>query len=309
MIWLCILAALMAILLAAAYYGYRQAFYHSGAPVPPPDYIFNDQVKAVLPTINAMSEDFQSAPYETVSIRSQDGLTLKGRYYHVADNAPVYIQMHGYKGNGIHDFCGTWGIARDLGHNVLLADQRCHGDSDGHTITFGIRERQDCLAWVQYATERFGNVPMLLMGVSMGAATVLMASALELPQHVKAIVADCPYDTPAGIIKKALGVEMGLPVKPVYPFIRLGGMLYGGFDLESGSPLASIKNAKVPILLIHGEEDRFVPCEMSQNLHNAAPDITTLRTIPKSGHALNQVTDPALYRSILVPFIREHLAG
>ncbi len=307
MIFWILLAVLAAALLGGLYYGYRLAFFYRDPHEDPLGYVTDAQTEWVRETFDRAILDFQAAPYEEISIRSHDGLLLTGRYYHVADNAPVYLQMHGYKGNPIRDFCGTWGIARELGHNVLLVDQRCHGNSEGHTITFGIKEHRDGLSWIRYAAERFGDVPMLVMGVSMGAATVLMVSGQELPENVKGIVADCPYDAPANIIKKVLGVEMGMPVKLVYPLIRLGGILYGRFDLESNSPLEAVKKAKKPILLIHGDGDSFVPYAMSCHLHGIAPEKMEFHTIPGAGHALNQVSDPELYRSILIPFIQKYL--
>ena len=141
------------------------------------------------------------------TITSHDGLKLTGRYYHVSDGGPLEIQCHGYKGNPFVDFAGAWRIAKEAGRNVLLINQRCHGGSEGHTITFGILEKQDVMAWITYANNRFGKIPMLLNGVSMGAATVLMVAGMELPENVKGIIADCPYDAPANIIKKVLGQD------------------------------------------------------------------------------------------------------
>ncbi len=304
MVWICILAGLAMVFFGTLFLFYRMAFFYKDpnktplvekTTLPPED---------VHTRINQLAAQFQEAVYEDVSIRSHDGLTLTGRYYHTADNAPLLLQMHGYKGSSIRDFCGNWPIAQELGYNVLLVSQRAHGGSQGHTITFGIKEHLDCLSWAEYAARRFENTPIFLMGVSMGAATVLMASGLDLPAAVKGIVADCPYDSPAGILKKVLAKDIGLPEKLAYPLVRLSGKIFGGFDLEKCSPLEAVQKSKVPILLIHGEDDQLVPCDMSRNLHRTAPEIISLHTIPKSRHARNQVTDPALYRSILVPFLK-----
>ncbi len=300
-----IFAVILLAFLGALYYGYRLAFYYQDPMEDPCNYPHTEENREVEARLDRAIRQFQAAPFETVSIRSQDGKVLTGRYYQVSQGAPLLIQMHGYKGNAIRDFCGAWGIAQERKHNVLLVDQRCHRTSEDHTITFGIREHQDCLSWVQYACGRFGSVPMVLMGVSMGAATVLMVAGKELPHNVKGIIADCPYDAPANIIKKVLGVEMGMPVKLVYPLIRLGGILYGRFDLESSSPLEAVQKARIPILLLHGDADDFVPHEMSCNLHKAAPENIAFHTIPGSGHAMNQMTDPALYHSIVVPFLEK----
>ena len=308
MLILILLAALLAVFLFALHYGYKLAFQYTDPMASPYDYGDNDQTRKCKAVFDAVITDFLNVPYEEVSITSHDGLKLTGRYYHVCDGAPLQIQCHGYKGNALRDFSGAWPIAKNAGHNVLLINQRCHGGSEGHTITFGILERRDVTEWIRYANNRFGNVPILLSGVSMGAATVLMVSGMELPENVKGIIADCPYDAPSNIIRKVLGQDMGMPVKVVYPLIRLGGMLYGKFNLNADSPVEAVRRAGVPILLIHGDDDRFVPYSMSCNIHAAAPEKIRFHTIPGAGHALNYVTDPEGYTRIVNEFLEEVLA-
>lgn len=306
MIWI-ILVLVIAAILFLLHYGYKLAFYYKDPLASPYEYTDDDQTRKCKEVLDSAIAEFENASYEDVTITSDDGLKLAGRYYHVADGAPMEIQCHGYKGNATRDFCGNWKIAREAGRNVLLIDERCHGKSEGHTITFGILERKDVMNWIQYAIQRFGNVPIMLSGVSMGAATVLMVSGMELPENVKAVIADCPYDAPANIIKKVLGKDMGMPVGIVYPLIRLGGMLYGKFNLEAASPVETVKQSKVPILLIHGDDDRFVPYEMSCNIHAAAPDKIEFHTIQGAGHALNYVTAPEEYKEIVHAFTEKYL--
>lgn len=295
---LCLPAAILYLL----YYGYKLAFYYKDPKASPYDYEDNEQSRSCKKVWDAAITEFRSVPSERVSITSDDGLKLTGHYYHVKDGAPLEIQCHGYKGNAIRDFCGNWKIAADSGRNVLLIDERAHGDSEGHTITFGILERTDVLNWIKYAGERFGNVPILLSGVSMGAATVLMTASMDLPENVKGIIADCPYDAPSNIIKKVLGTDMGMPVKFVYPLIRLGGMLYGKFNLDAASPVEAVKETKVPILLIHGDDDRFVPYDMSCSIHAANPDMIEFHTIHGAGHAMNYAAAPDEYTEIVKAF-------
>lgn len=306
MLWI-ILAILLAAVLFVLHYGYKLAFYYEDPLASPYDYGDDDQIRSCKAALDAAIAEFEAAPFEQVCISSHDGLKLYGRYYHTADGAPLEIHCHGYKGNAIRDFCGGWKIAVEAGHNVLLIDQRCHGKSEGHTITFGILERKDVLRWIQYANERFGKVPILLCGVSMGAATVLMASGMELPENVKAVVADCPYDAPSNIIKKVLGQDMGMPVGVVYPLIRFGGMLYGKFNLEGDSPVEAVRRTKLPILLIHGDDDRFVPYDMSRNIHGAAPEKISFHTVHGAGHALNYAAAQEEYRRVVMEFTQQYL--
>lgn len=298
---------LAAVVLYLLHYGYKLAFYYEDPKASPYEYADDEQSRAVKSILDAAIAEFEKAEFEKVSIISHDGLKLAGRYYHVKDGAPLEIQCHGYKGNAVRDFSGNWRIAKEAGRNILLIDERCHGDSEGHTITFGILERKDVLKWIEYANKRFGNVPVMLSGVSMGAATVLMTSEMDLPKNVTCILADCPYDAPSNIIKKVLGTDMGMPVKYVYPLIRFGGILYGKFNLDAASPVEAVKNSKVPILLIHGDDDRFVPCRMSANIHRAASDKIEFYTIHNAGHAMNYVTAPEQYTRIVHAFTEKYI--
>ncbi len=253
----------------------------------------------------AMVERLAAIPYEAVTITSRDGLRLAGKYYHVADGAPLDIGFHGYRGTAIRDFCGGAIIGIESGHNILLVDQRAHGESEGNTITFGIEERYDCLDWINYAIQRFGeDTKILLYGVSMGGATVLMASGLPLPPNVKGIIADCPYSSPKDIIQKVAG-ELGYPPRLSYPFITAGARLYGHFDLNCMTAAEAVKTATVPIMIIHGEDDRFVPAEMSEQIYLANPECIRRHTFPGAGHGLSYIVDYDRYKALVAEFLKE----
>ena len=163
------------------------------------------------------------------------------------------ILFHGYRSMALRDSAGGYILAKKAGFNVLAIDQRAHGRSGGCVISFGIQERRDCLCWVQYLSTRFGEeTPLILSGLSMGAATVLMSTDLPLPENVVGIMADCPYDSPAAIIQK-VAKEQGYPPKLVYPFVYLGAMLFGRFRLTETTALEAVRDCKIPILLMHGE--------------------------------------------------------
>lgn len=246
--------------------------------------------------------DFLALPCEHIRIQSHDGLTLHARFYPGLPNAPVEILCHGYRGSAIRDFCGGSEIGLARKHNIILIDQRAHGASSGSAITFGILERLDVLSWIHYARERFGpDTPIFLAGVSMGAATVLMATELELPSNVVGVYADCPFSSPYAIIQKVAG-DMHLPAPLLMPFARLSARLFGGFSLTSASAVEAVKHSKIPILIIHGEDDRFVPCDMSREIRAANPDRVTLHTFPDAGHGLSYIVDTPRYVRAVADF-------
>ncbi len=255
--------------------------------------------------VSELIAEMERLPVEEVSIRTYDGLRLVGHYHHASDEAPIHIQFHGYRGNGLRDFCGGNRLARELGGNTLVVDQRAHGKSDGHAITFGIKERLDCLAWIEYARDRFGHDrPIYLSGVSMGAATVLMAAGEKLPANVRGILADSPYSSPAAIIRKVCREDLHLPVRLFYPFIALGAWVFGGVRLWRYSVTAAVSRATVPILLIHGEGDDFVPCEMSRAIYAAAATgRMRFETFPDAGHGLSYILDEPRYTAAARDFV------
>ena len=193
------------------------------------------------------------------------------------------------------------------GQNVLMVEQRAHCESEGSTITFGIKERYDCLDWIHYALDRFGRgTKILLVGISMGASTVLMAAGLPLPPEIKGIIADCPYTSPEAIIRKVVGGKRR-PTELSYRVTALAARLFGGFDLTAASPIEAVTKTKLPILLIHGEEDRFVPCTMSKELYAAAPDHIRLELFPGAGHGLSYLVDQERYERVVREFQQQVL--
>lgn len=249
-----------------------------------------------LKRINRLREE----EHEEVSIRTYDGLCLTGKYYHRHDHAAVAICFHGWRGSGIRDFCGGAFSLMEQGFNVLLVDQRAQGGSDGHTITFGIKERFDCLEWVRYVSDRFGpETDIFLYGVSMGGATVLMAAGLGLPDNVRCVVADSPYSSPKAIIQKVCA-DMKIPPALAYPFVALGARLFGGFSLSAATTEEAVRKATVPILVIHGTDDRFVPCSMSESF-TVNPHVQR-QTFPGAGHGLSFLVDQPRYEKLIRDF-------
>ena len=291
-------AILAAVIVLIAYICYRMAFYASGKDVSTDE--FNIPNESIYidhrDTMVGFMKEIRNMPFEDMSIRSFDGLTLWGKYYEYAPGAPVEILFHGYRGTAERDMCGAVRRCHDLGHSALIVEQRTSGRSGGHVISFGVNESRDCVEWVNHVIRRFGpEVRIILAGISMGAATVVMAAGRGLPENVIAILADCGYTSPRDIIKKVITVDMKLPAGLAYPFVKLGAKIFGRFDLDETSPIEAVKVTPVPILFIHGETDTFVPCDMSRRCHEANPAMTTLVTVPDAGHGLSYLVAPESY--------------
>lgn len=290
------------ITLGGAYYAYRIAFFSPKkdrekiASVRGPNYDpYREEMRRIF-------RQLKDRPFERVFITSFDGLTLSGRYYHVKDGAPLDIGFHGYRSNPLTDFSGGSALSFQLEHNLLLIEQRAHCQSQGNTITFGLKERQDLLSWVDYAVSRFGmDTEIYLYGVSMGGATVLMASELDLPENVKAIIADCPYSSPLDVIL-FVGRSMPIPNWLIKPFAILGAKIFGGFDLTETTAAEAVKHTKVPVLILHGEIDGYVPCEMS-DIVDSNPAMVQRYTFPGADHGISYLVDTPRYHQIVKDFL------
>ena len=293
-LFLIILAVLAALILLISYICFRMAFYASRKPENladefdiPHSSIYGGFRELLLEWMKAAKK----LPQEDVSIRSFDGLTLRGTYFEYAPGAPIEILFHGYRGHAEREMSGAVKRCHSLGHSALIVHQRANGKSEGHVITFGVNESRDCLSWTEYVMNRWPQAKIILAGVSMGAATVVMAAGRGLPENVIGILADCGYTSPKDIIKKVIAVDMKLPASLAYPFVQLGARLFGRFNIDELSPIEATRVTPVPILFIHGVEDTYVPCDMSLRCHEANPEMTRLHIIPGAGHGLAYPVD------------------
>ena len=301
-----IILALMIVLIS--YLCFRMAFYSPDRPAVPSDAIDIPEGEAYeefREDMEKWTRDLRAMPHEEMSITSFDGLTLRGKFYEYAPNAPIELMFHGYRGTAERDLSG--GVARcfQLGRSALLVDQRGCSDSEGNVISFGINEHRDCLAWLDFAIQRFGkDAKIILTGISMGASTVLMVSDKDLPPNVLGILADCGFSSAKDIIKKVIR-QMGLPAEVGYPFVKLGAKLFGHFDLEAHSAVEAVKNATVPVIFFHGDGDDYVPCEMSRINYEACTSKKKLVIIPRAGHGLSYPVAPDVYLDALREFFGE----
>lgn len=241
---------------------------------------------------------------ESVSITSADGLTLRGLW--LAADRPTgrtVILAHGYASRGSH--MGFWAdFYHRLGWNALLPDARGHGNSDGRYICFGWPERKDLLRWIAYAIGRQGPDPeVVLHGISMGGATVLMASGEELPPDVTRVISDCAYTSARDVLAYQMTRMFRLPVFPLLPLASLFCKLRAGFFYGEASALEQVKRSRTPTLFIHGGADTFVPTEMVYRLKDACPAPSELFIVPTAGHAVAFDTDPGGYEARVRRFI------
>lgn len=241
---------------------------------------------------------------EKVKLTSFDGLELAALYLPVERPRGTVIAFHGYRSLATIDFALEVEFFHRLGYDVLLPYQRSHGESQGKYITYGVKERFDCRDWAHYAAQRFGeDKPLFLMGISMGAATVLMASGLELPGNTRGIVADCGFTTPWDIMAHVARRDYRLPPFPLLYLLDGLARLRAGFRLKGADTRKALERNRIPVLFLHGEEDSFVPLSMTEENFAACRAEKRLYTVPGAGHAQSFGVDPEGCKRVLREFL------
>ena len=295
------------LLLTILFFVYRYAFGMDAKRLAADDEIPNVEIyRRFEKQVKDNIKEIQDTSFEKIIFTTKDKVRLFGRYYHRQNGAPLVLMFHGYRSSALRDGMGAFKFTQECGYNLLMVDQRAHRQSGGRTITFGVKERYDCLEWIHYCRKRFGkDTKIILIGLSMGASTVLMATGLELPSNVKGVIADCGYSTPKDILSSVIK-KMQLPVEPVYQIVRLSALLYGRFDPDKASAKEALAKCKVPVLLIHGEADNLVPCQMSRDNYEACVSEKELFTVPEAEHGMSYLLAPEEYLKRVKGFLQKN---
>ena len=257
-------------------------------------------------------EWFDAKCTRDICITSHDGLRLFGRLVSAPDGTAARgaaILFHGYRSNARRDFCIQMKALHEAGYHVIAVDQRSHGRSEGKYICYGIKERYDVKCWCEEATRLFGkDMPIAVMGLSMGGATVLMASDLIDPSPVKCIIADCPFSSAHDIISH---------VMKNYNRLRFSKLLLSAagfwtrtladFTLSAPSSAQTVRDSKLPVLLLHGESDEYVPIDHSEEIKAAGGERVKLVRIPNAEHAEAVFNDEKRYTEETLNFLNSNM--
>ena len=254
------------------------------------------------PEVKKLLESFD---IKEIIKESFDGLKLHAEDIHNHAHSNYIIMVH-----------GIWSTRKDmyeraiefdrLGYNVLLIDQRAAGDSEGKYYTYGFKESLDLLIWIDYIVTTYRDSQICLYGVSMGAATVMMAGVNRLPSAVKCIVEDCGYSS----MKEEFDHVLRRDYKLAYTGIVLR-LLENKMEDEFGMHYQDVNIKKfleeneIPILFIHGTKDDFVPYDMAKMLYNHNKGEKKFYPVEEAGHT-EANSDPDYYKNV-DGFIRNYL--
>ena len=224
--------------------------------------------------------------FDHLTLTSRDGLKLSGYYLPASKPTDkLVILTHGYLGNAKQ--MGLYGqyYYNDLGYNIFMPDARGHGKSEGNYYGFGWPDRLDLIDWTHLLVKKLGSdTRVAYHGLSMGAATVLMASGEEVPRQVKAIIADSPYESVYQLFAYQMNRMFHLPAFPLLDGTSVLTKIRAGYSFREGNALKEVKKTNVPILYIHGKSDTFVPTEMTEDLYRQTSSHAELFLVPKANH-------------------------
>lgn len=241
-----------------------------------------------------------------VYVQSRDGLKLHALWVSAENARGTILFAHGYRSTYLVDFGGAMDLYHSLGFNLLIPDQRAHGKSEGKYITFGVKESEDMLCWLEYHNRCLGNYPVLLSGMSMGASTMMYLADRELPKNVRGMIVDCGFSSPYDILDAVFRSITHLPSWLCLWATNLFTKLFAGFTLKEKDSRKTLANNCIPIIMVHGKNDDFVPCTMTEDGFAACTGEKEVLLVDGAGHGLSFLIDREKYISTITRFLEKH---
>lgn len=238
---------------------------------------------------------------EEVFINSYDNKKLTGylcmnNEYININNDTIVIFCHGFHSQYEFDFSLSGVDFYKQGYNMLFIDQRAHQKSKGKNVTFGIKERYDVLNWIKYINDRFSNTKkIILCGLSMGASTVMYTLPLIKDNNVVGAICDCGYDNPYKELEYMAKEKVGFLSNLLLPMINLLFIIRNGESLKTINTKDTLKDNKIPILIIHGENDKMVPVENAKRNYDNASSLKDILIVKNATHATSYLFDSKSY--------------
>lgn len=245
---------------------------------------------------------------ESLFLTSYDGLKLHATFLPAKqETGKTVLAVHGYRNYGIREYAAMAPFYHALGYNLLIVDDRGHGESEGSYVGYGWQDHFDCEKWIDYLVLRFGQkAEIFLYGISMGAATVMITSGDDLPSQVKGVIADCGYTSAVDQFRYMLKHIYHIPEVPLLPLIRQLTIRRVGYDIYDCDAKRALKRTKLPYLLIHGKKDDFVPTAMGyENYETCASEEKELLLIEGAGHAESYFLGKEIYEQHVTEFLKK----
>lgn len=256
---------------------------------------------AFYPHIKEGHDWIQAHEHQDLYMTSHDGLKLHGIWCPAEHPRGTIILAHGYHSCYLTDFGVAYDMYHNQGMNLLLIEQRAHGESEGKYTTFGVLESRDLLDWAKLHNEMFGPLPLVFSGLSMGASTVMYLE--DMPKNTRGRIADCGFTSPKEIIGQVFKNTTHIPAWPFLWAADLFARFFAGFSLSQKDTTKTLAKNTLPIILVHGTDDDFVPCDMTRRSYAACTGEKELLLVEGASHGVSFIKAREEYIALVHAFI------
>lgn len=238
-------------------------------------------------------------PYEVVTMTGAHGLPLEAWFVPCVQAKGIVLMFHGHGGCKESLLAAAESFHR-MNFEALLVDFHGSGGSGGDDNSVGFYEASDVAAACAWAGEKHG--PLILYGVSMGAAASLRAVELNQARPA-ALVVECPFDSLLNTVGNRFRM-MGLPAFPFAHLLVFWGGVQQGINAFNLAPAESARSVRCPTLLLAGEEDHRVLIADTRRVFANLAGPKTLKLFPGLGHESYLAARPDEWRSTVETFLR-----
>ncbi|MCY6482856.1 alpha/beta hydrolase [Clostridium aestuarii] len=278
-------------------------FYFSNLVINPKIRDYDSTYTKEIKTGKIIKENFEKLQNEILKIKSPYGYTLNAIFFPNNSSKKVIIFSHGITCN-LNTSIKYMNIFLKRDFNILIYDHRNHGKSEGKYTTFGYYEKYDLKTCVDWILNRIGHDAIIgIHGESMGASTALQTCAID--DRVAFYIADCPFSDLTEILKFRLKEEYKFLCCPIIPIASLFSKIRTGMSFKDVSPIKSINNNNTPIFFIHGENDNYIPKEMSIDMYTIKTGPKKLYISPNADHAEAYLKNKKEYDKLVGEFLKE----
>lgn len=253
---------------------------------------------------NKKGKQFQKTLY-TMNIAVDTDIIVEGKYKEHEGQHNWVILVHGYKSSN-RSMMSYGAQYYQQGYNVLLPDNRAHGDSEGDYIGMGWLDKDDIVCWIDWIVEKDKDARIIIHGVSMGGATTMMLSG-DNNKYVIGYIEDCGYTSVWDIFASELDKRFSLPTFPVLDISNIVAQMKVGYSFKEASSIEQVKKCQKPTLFIHGGKDDFVPTSMVYEVYEAATCIKDIYIVEQAGHAEAKDYNPQAYWNKVFDFIDKNI--
>lgn len=268
-----------------------------------------DNMKRYLKDINFRNaDDWYNAisPDDTVLINDKGERLLSKIILQDEPSHKWLIAVHGYTSRpramarqAIHFYKN--------GYNCIMPCQRAHRNQEARFTSMGFYERYDIISWINYIISQDPEAQIVLLGISMGSATVMMVTGEVLPGNVKCCIADCGFTNCYELFKGSIKKEAGLPPFPFMGMANTFASLFLGWNFKDCSPVDAVSLSETPTLFIHGEDDDVVPFYMMEELYESCSAEKEKLACPDAKHDEACSNQPEMYWNAVDSFVDRYV--